>query len=74
MAHRSDTYSPQVYARTAGWLYLIVIAAGFFAQFFVRERLVNYGDASATAHMIMAHGLLFRLGFTADLTTIVCDI
>lgn len=74
MTDRRDTTSPQVYARTAGWLYLIVIAAGFFAEFFVRERLIDYGDASATAHAIMAHGLLFRLGFSADLTTIVCDI
>jgi hypothetical protein len=74
MTDRRDTTSPQVYARTAGWLYLIVIVAGFFAEFFVRERLINYGDASATAHAIMAHDLLFRLGFSADLTTIVCDI
>ena len=74
MADRRDTISPQVYARTAGWLYLIVIAAGFFAEFFVREKLIDYGDAAATAHAIMAHGLLFRLGFSADLTTIVCDI
>ncbi|GLQ89013.1 DUF4386 domain-containing protein [Dyella flagellata] len=74
MENRADIDSPQIYARAAGWLYLVVIAAGFFAEFFVRERLINYGDASASAHAIMANGLLFRLGFSADLATIVCDI
>jgi hypothetical protein len=74
MANRRDTTSPQIYARTAGWLYLIVIAAGLFAEFSVREGLIHYGDASATARAIVAHDLLFRLGFSADLTTIVCDI
>lgn len=58
----------------AGWLYLVVIAAGFFAEFFVRERLVDYRNASSTAHAIIANGLQFRLGLYADLTTILCDI
>jgi hypothetical protein len=33
--------SRQVYARIGGGLYLIIIAAGVFAEVFVRDRLVR---------------------------------
>ena len=36
-------------ARVAGVLYLIVIVAGVSAEFFVRQRLIVPGDATATA-------------------------
>ena len=35
-------------ARIAGLLYLTIIVAGIFAEFFVRQSLVVPGDASAT--------------------------
>ena len=59
--------SPQIYARVGGWLYLIVIVAGIFAEFFVRSKLIVSGDATATAHNIMASESLWRLGFAGDL-------
>jgi len=37
------------YARVAGLAYLIIIAAGIFAEFFVRGSLIVPGDAAATA-------------------------
>ena len=37
--------SPQVYARTAGLLYLIVIAAGIIAQMVIGGRIIVDGDA-----------------------------
>src|SRR5579872_7538811 len=58
--------SPRLYARTAGFLYLIVIVGGIFAELFVRGRLVVHGDAAATAHNIQAHELLYRLGFSVE--------
>jgi hypothetical protein len=70
---RSAEFSPQAYARTGGMLYLLIIAAGLFAQF-VRDRLVVPRDAAATAGNITDHAFLFRLGLTADLFTFVCAV
>jgi hypothetical protein len=38
-------FSPQTYARIGGVLYLIIIAAGLFAEVFVRDRLIVPADA-----------------------------
>jgi hypothetical protein len=67
-------FSPQVYARIGGVLYLIIIAAGLFAEVFVRNRLIVPTDAARTAGNIRAHELLFRVGLAADLTTFVCAV
>jgi hypothetical protein len=66
--------SPRLYARIAGGLYLIVIVGGLFAEIFVRGRLVVPGDAAATAHNIMAHQLLYRMGFAAEAFYLVCNV
>jgi len=65
---------PRFYARIAGGLYLIVIVGGIFAELFVRGRLVVHGDASATAHNILEHPLLYRLGFVVELFYCVCNV
>ena len=67
-------FSPQAYARIGGVLYLIIIAAGLFAEAFVRSRLIVSADAAATATNILAHETLFRLGIAADLSTFLCAI
>lgn len=74
MTHSTAEFSPQSYARIGGVLYLLIIAAGLFAEAFVRNRLVVRGDAAATASNITAHQLMFRLGIAADLTTFVCAV
>lgn len=66
--------SPRKTARAAGLLYIIIIVAGLFAEFFVRSSLVVSGDATATANNIMASQSLFRLGFVSDLIMIMCDV
>lgn len=66
--------SPQPYARLAGALYLYIIAAGVFAEMFVRERLVKGGDADATAANIAANDMLFRIGFSAELLHLAFDV
>jgi hypothetical protein len=67
--------SPRLYARIAGFLYLIVIVGGIFAEISVRGRLVVHGDAAATAHNILAHELLFRLGFAVELFyCVACNV
>ena len=67
MMERIAEVSPRVQARIAGFLYLIVIVGGIFAEVFVRGRLVVYGDAAATAHNIVTHELLYRLGFVTEI-------
>ncbi|MBA3897784.1 MAG: DUF4386 domain-containing protein [Sphingomonadaceae bacterium] len=59
--------SPNLKARIAGGLWILVILAGMFAEAFVRSRLIVHGDAAATAQRIMASEFLYRLGIVADL-------
>jgi hypothetical protein len=74
MTDRAVETSPQVYARVGGWLYLIVIVAAGFAEFFVRSKLIVSGDATATAKNIVASESLWRIGFAADLVNVVCYV
>jgi hypothetical protein len=67
MTEVSADRSAQTAARWAGGLYLVVIAAGIFAEAVVRDALIDRGDAAATAANITAHEFLFRLGIVADL-------
>ncbi len=74
MDSRQYALSPQHAARIAGVLYLVIIGAGIFAQFFVRSELIAVGDAAATAANILAAEGLFRVGIAADLAMIIADI
>lgn len=66
--------SARLMARTAGLLYLIVIAGGAFAEAYVRQHLIIHNDAAATAANIIGNELLFRLGFVADLAPLLCNV
>jgi hypothetical protein len=66
--------SPKIKARIAGLLYVICIASGFCAEFFVRDKLVDYGDAARTAANILASPSLYRWGFLADLISFTTGI
>lgn len=61
-------------ARTAGFLYLISIIAGGFAEAYVRGGFTVSGNAAATAHNILASEQIYRYGFVADLVCIICSI
>jgi hypothetical protein len=74
MTDRITEASPRLYARIAGGLYLIVIVGGIFAEILVRGRLVVHGDAAATAHNILAHELLYRLGFAVEVFYCACNV
>jgi len=73
MTERIAEASPRLKARIAGALYLIIIVTAMFAEMVVRERLVVYGDAAATATNILAHEALYRYGGVAMLIATVCD-
>lgn len=64
----------QSWVRVGGALYLYIIVAGIFTQVFVRSRLVVGGDAAATATNILGSEFLFRIGFSAELLMLVCDV
>jgi hypothetical protein len=66
--------NPNVYARTGGLLYFILILAGMFGVLFVRDRLIVSGDVDKTAANILASPGLWRAGITADLVMHVLDI
>ena len=65
--------SPQLYARTIGVLYLIVIVVGFFAYGYVPGKVVS-ADVAVTAQNILAHELLWRTGMVAGLIVVVCAV
>ncbi len=74
VTERVPDVSPRRYARIAGLLYLIVIVGGVFAEIFVRGRLVVHGDAAATAHSILTHESLYRLGFAVEVFYCACNV
>jgi Domain of unknown function (DUF4386) len=66
--------SPKLKARVAGLLYLIVIVFGAFAELGVRARLVVPGSPALTAQNIMAHQMLYRIGFAGELFYLACNV
>jgi hypothetical protein len=66
--------SPRSMARLAGLSYLLVMVTGIFAQSFVSDRLVVFGDATATATNILAHRSLFQWGFAVYLIEMTTQI
>jgi len=69
-----NTPYPKTVARILGLLFLLVIICGVFAQGFVSERLIDFGDAAATANNILAHRGLFQIGFTVYLIEMASQV
>lgn len=53
--------------RLAGVLYVVTSLFGFFAMGYVPNKLIVYGNATATANNISASETLFRLGIASQL-------
>ena len=66
--------SPRTLARVAGLLYLVIFVCALFSELVVRQRLIEPGDAAATAEAIAGSEGLFRVGFLADLVAFSADV
>ena len=71
MAIRSVETSPQIYARSGGALYLMLIVLGFFGQFVLNNVIVP-GNAAATAANLMSIESLWRSGIAAEFVALIC--
>jgi hypothetical protein len=74
MTPGSTATPPLLQARTAGFLYLLIICFGLFSELYVRSSLIVDGNAAATAANILASPGLFRAGFAADAVMLLCDV
>jgi hypothetical protein len=65
---------PQLLARIAGALYLVITACALFAYLYVRDQVINVDDMAQTAANFVAHEQLYRWGFAAALIVVVCNL
>lgn len=65
--------SQRTAAKVAGAVYLLGNAAAFFSQAYVPAKLIEVGDAAATARNIMGSELLFRIAVASDIVIFACD-
>jgi hypothetical protein len=73
--HRVDPdITPQRAARIAGLGYVALFVLAIFANFFVRERLVDPDDAAATFRDLADHDGLVRMAIVAFLAIFVIDV
>jgi hypothetical protein len=76
MENQTSTISQFKAARLAGALYLIAMATGLFAEFYVHfpSSLIVSGDAAKTASNILSNERLYRIGITNNIITFGMDV
>ena len=65
------TKRPRLLARIAGGFYIVITASALFAYLYVRGQVITPGDMGQTAANILEHELLYRLGFSAAVVTVL---
>ena len=61
-------------ATVVGFAYLFALVPAIFAEFYVRGQLIVSGEATQTAHNILAHERLFRLGIASNLAVFAINV
>ncbi|MFV9672988.1 MAG: DUF4386 domain-containing protein [Acidimicrobiia bacterium] len=74
MTSRIAETSPRVAARIAGIGYLIIFVLAIFANFVVREGLIDPDDAATTFANIADSEFLFRAGIVGFLAVFIVDV
>ena len=74
MTTRTAETLPHLYARVAGFLYLMLLPLGIFGMLYVPTRVIVPGDAAATAANILASESLFRLSVVSALMVQLVNI
>jgi hypothetical protein len=76
MENQTDNTSQYKAARLAGLLYLIAMATGLFAEFYVHfpSTLIVSGDVAKTASNIMANERLYHIGIANNIITFAIDV
>ena len=69
-----EEMNPKKTARTAGFLYMLLIPLGIFGMLYVPNTLFVPGDVAATVNNIMANQTLFRSSIVIALLTQVVQI
>lgn len=64
----------QTYARVAGLLAVVSVAAGGFGEAYAPSKLIVVDNAAATVQNLKALDELFRAGFLAYLVEALCDV
>jgi len=54
-------------------MYLLLGALAAFAEFYVRSRILVYGDVAQTSHNIVSSERMFRIGIATDLLGGACN-
>lgn len=67
-------FSPILYARTGGLLYLIMIILGIIQEVVIRGKIVVAGDAAATAANLRSMEMLWRWGIVIELLMIIITV
>jgi hypothetical protein len=68
------TDHPRLLARIAGVLYVIIITLALFAYLHVRGQLIVPTNMAQTATNVVAHEQLYRLGFSAAVVVVICNL
>ena len=74
MTNRTSETSPLIYAKVAGFLYLLMFPFGILGILYVPSNLIVQGDAATTAANIMASESLFRLSIVSALFVQIIQI
>ena len=76
MENQTTMISQHQAARLAGLLFLIAMATGLFAEFYVQfpSSLIVSGDAAKTSSNITANELLYRIGIANNIITFAIDV